>query len=264
VIRIEKPETPPEKLLTDGKNKRKTHASAYSRDPIGHQSGVKKFAFDRAIYADPTVKQALINAQHKKCCFCEVLIGQDGDVEHFRPKAAYRQAPGDPLQYPGYYWLAYEWKNLYLACPGCNQRHKKNLFPLQNPHRRATDHRQNQELDREQPLFIDPGKENPEDFIAFQGVVAFAINDNPRGNATIAALKLNDRDGLKEDRRQRLHLLCAQWTVIQTAAAHPENLALQALADRAKTNLQKQTQDNMAFAAAARSALATDFRYVIG
>ncbi len=224
MIRIEKPENPPEKLITNGKKKRKIHASAYSRDPIGHQSGVKKFDFDRTIYANPTVKQALNHAQHKKCCFCEVLIGQDGDVEHFRPKAATRQAPGKPLQYPGYYWLAYEWSNLYLACPGCNQRHKKNLFPLQNPADRATDHKQN--LDREQPLFIDPGKENPEDFIAFDGVIAFAIDDNPRGNATIAALQLNDRDGLKEDRRQRLHLLHAQWTVIQTAEEHPENLAL--------------------------------------
>jgi uncharacterized protein (TIGR02646 family) len=262
VIRIQKPETPPEKLLTDGKKKRKTHTSAYSREPIGHQSGMKKFEFDRTIYAAPAVKQALINAQHKKCCFCEGLIGQDGDVEHFRPKAATRQTPGKPLQYPGYYWLAYEWSNLYLACPGCNQRHKKNLFPLQNPADRATNHKQN--LNREQPLFVNPGEENPEDFIAFKGVIAFAIDDNLRGSATIAALKLNDRDGLKEDRQQRLHLLRAQWIVIQTAAEHPENLALQELADRARMNLHRQTQDNMAFAAAARSAIATGFRYVIG
>jgi uncharacterized protein (TIGR02646 family) len=262
VIRIEKPETPPDKLITDGKKKRKIHASAYSRDPIGHQSGTKKFDFDRTIYASPAVKQALVNAQHKKCCFCEGLIGRDGDVEHFRPKAATRQAPENPLQYPGYYWLAYEWSNLYLACPACNQRHKKNLFPLQNPADRATDHKQN--IDREQPLFIDPGKENPEDFIGFDGVMAFAIDDNPRGNATISALELNDRDGLKEARRQRLHILRAQWIVIQTAEENPGNLALEALADRARAVLKVFIQDDKEFSAAVRCALKTGFQNVIG
>jgi hypothetical protein len=95
-------------------------------------------------------------------------------------------------------------------------------------------------------------------------VVAFAIDNNPRGKATIAALKLNDRDGLKESRLQRLHLLRELWAVIQKAEKSPQNLELQALANRASANLHKQTQDHMAFAAAARCALKTGFRHVIG
>jgi uncharacterized protein (TIGR02646 family) len=262
VIQIKKPKTPPEKLLTDGKRKRKTHCNAYSRDPIAHQSGVKTFNFDRNIYAHTSVKQALIEAQHKKCCFCERLIGVDGDVEHFRPKQAYCQNSGEPLQYPGYYWLAYEWSNLYLACPGCNQRHKRNLFPLENPGDRSSNHLR--KLDREQPLLIDPGQDNPEDYIRFEGVSAISINDNPRGNATINLLKLNDRDALKESRRQRLDLLRRLWGVVQLSRENPDNLKLKNLADGASISIEKYLQDSAEFSSAARSALKTEFCYLIG
>jgi len=49
-------------------------------------------------YAVTLVKQALITAQYGKCCFCERLVGSDGDIEHFRPKHASRQAVDKPLQ----------------------------------------------------------------------------------------------------------------------------------------------------------------------
>jgi uncharacterized protein (TIGR02646 family) len=200
VIRVQKLAAPPEKLAQDGKNKRRSHCSSYSRNPTTYQSGERTFSFDCNIYAHKSVKQALIQTQHGKCCFCERLIGTDGDVEHFRPKQAYKQATGEPLYRPGYYWLAYEWNNLYLACSGCNQRHKQNLFPLQNPSARAISHRHN--LGLEQPLFIDPGKEDPEEFIRFRGEVAYATEANIRGQATLDALKLNQRS-LPEARLQR-------------------------------------------------------------
>jgi uncharacterized protein (TIGR02646 family) len=262
VIQIKKPKTPPEKLLTDGKRKRKTHCSAYSRDPIAHQSGVKTFKFDSSIYAHHSVKQALINAQHQKCCFCESLIGSDGDVEHFRPKQAYCQNSGEPLQYPGYYWLAYEWSNLYLACPGCNQRHKRNLFPLENPDDRSSNHLG--KLDREQPLLIDPGQDNPEKYICFQGVSAVSIDDDSRGNVTINLLKLNDRYALKEDRRQHLDVMHSLWRIIQSSIKNPDNLELKDAAEQASIVLEKCCQDTAKFSSAARSALKTEFRYLIG
>jgi hypothetical protein len=143
----------------------------------------------------------------------------------------------------------------------CNQRHKHNLFPLQNPHKRALNHKQ--KLNQEQPLFIDPGKEDPEEFIAFRGNIAVAIDDNPRGQATISALRLNIRDGLQEDRLQRLQMLRGLWCVIQAAENHPENIPLQYQADRARNSLAQFTQDNQAFASAARSAIKTNFQYVL-
>ena len=59
MIRIHKPKTPPEKLATDGKQKRRSHCISYTRDPSAYETGAKKFEFDRNIYAHKTDKQAL-------------------------------------------------------------------------------------------------------------------------------------------------------------------------------------------------------------
>lgn len=261
MIRIQKTSVIPEKLVRDGKNKRRSHCISYSRNPAVYQSGNKTFLFDRSIYAHISVKESLIAAQYGKCCFCERLIGTDGDVEHFRPKQAYKQSTGEQLQRPGYYWLAYEWDNLYLACPGCNQRHKQNLFPLQNPTERAKNHHQN--ITDEKPLFIDPGKDNPEQFIGFNGEIAFAIEGNPRGQATCDSLRLNERS-LPEARLQRLQLLKSLSQIVQLAAKQPKNIELQSLAAEAQEELNKATQDNAEYSAASRWAIRTKFQFVIG
>ncbi|MGP1386881.1 MAG: hypothetical protein ACTS2F_25215 [Thainema sp.] len=260
MIRIQKSAVIPKKLLQEGKRKRKSYSISYSHNPSLYQSGTKKFSFDRSIYAHETVKKALIAAQHGKCCFCERLIGTDGDVEHFRPKQAYKQSLGEPLQRPGYYWLAYEWDNLYLACPGCNQRHKQNLFPLKNPADRAISHRQN--IADEQPLFIDPGKDDPEEFIGFRGEIAFPLNNNLRGQATCDSIKLNGRS-LPEARLQRLQILKRLWQIVQLSEQQPNNTELQLETEKAKALLDKAKQTDAEFSAASSNALRTDFRYVI-
>ncbi len=71
-----------------------------------------------------------------------------------RPKAGFRQIAQELLGRPGYYWLAQEWDNLFFACPLCNQRYKKNRFPLRDPAARARSHRD--DVSREEPLFINP------------------------------------------------------------------------------------------------------------
>ena len=124
------------------------------------------FKFDAAIYGHTEVKGDLIKHQHNKCCFCESKIGHIsyGDVEHFRPKAGWVQ-DAENINQPGYYWLAYDWDNLLLSCQLCNQRHKKNYFPLSNNDNRAI---ATQNIVVEQPLFIHPANDNPEDFIYFK------------------------------------------------------------------------------------------------
>ena len=261
MIRIHKPKTPPERLTVDGKKKRRSHCTSYSRNPSVYETGIKKFEFDKSIYAHKTVKQALIQAQHKKCCFCERLIGTDGDVEHFRPKQAYKQATGEALKYPAYYWLAYEWGNLYLACTGCNQRHKQNLFPLQNPLDRATNHKE--KIEQEQPLFIDFGKENPEEFIGFRGVIAYAIKGSQRGQITIDSLKLNDR-ALPEARLEKLQPLKLLNQILLLATKRPNDQKFQELAKEAKDVLEKAILDSAEYAAAARCAVNSGFQDLIG
>ncbi|MGZ3456995.1 MAG: hypothetical protein ACXU86_00660 [Archangium sp.] len=105
MIRIRKPAEPPEVLCTKGARARRAMSAAYLRAPRSYESGKRSFEFDSGLYGHATVKQALLEAQHGKCAFCEskfVHIAY-GDVEHFRPKAGWHQAEGEPLGRPGYY-----------------------------------------------------------------------------------------------------------------------------------------------------------------
>lgn len=201
MIRINKPKQAPENLIIDGKKRCISHCIAYDDNLKNPKKPKKKINFDSKVYGHSDVKEALIKSQNAKCCYCECKIYENEDIEHFRPKQAYRQFPGQPRQWPGYYWLAYEWDNLYLACKTCNQKHKNDLFPLYNPEDRAKNHQA--DLNKEKPILIDPGKENPSDFIKFQGEFAIGIDEEGRGKATIELLQLN-RKALKESRKNKL------------------------------------------------------------
>lgn len=168
----------------------------------GYDRGQRSFEFDRKLYGAKSVKNALKKAQQGKCCFCEskILHVAHGDVEHFRPKGGYRQTTDGGVRRPGYYWLAYDWSNLFLSCQICNQRHKRDLFPLQNPSARATSHHKS--VDVERPLFVDPSEE-PERHIGFRQEYAFASNGSRRGRLTIKSLGLN-RTEVVEMRRDAL------------------------------------------------------------
>lgn len=251
MIKIEKPEEAPKKLSDAGKKKRRSHSSSYTRNKAKYDAGKKKFEFDSKIYGHKTVKEALIKAQHDKCCFCESKVTHIsyGDVEHFRPKGGFRQKPKDSLGKPGYYWQAYEWSNLFLSCQLCNQRFKGNLFPLQNPSKRAVSHRD--DIAVEKPKFISPA-ENAERYIAFRQEVPYAIDDNPRGKATIKALGL-DRDKLNDMRKKHFELL---RTLYKTSTLGlPESLRKEA-----KTLIDKCMQSSSQYASMVRCAVKDKFQ----
>ena len=67
------------------------------------------------------VKEQLLAETGGKCAYCEAPISvvAYGDVEHYRPKSIY-------------WWLAYCYDNYLASCQLCNQRFKKNSFPIQN------------------------------------------------------------------------------------------------------------------------------------
>lgn len=193
IVKLESPQI----LLEKGVPATKQFCEAYA-------AGSREFEFDQGIYGAEAVKETLKKAQHKKCAFCESFFAHIafGDVEHFRPKAGFKQRETDKrLKRPGYYWLAYEWKNLFCSCQLCNQRFKRNLFPLKNARRRAYSH--NHKLENEQPLLVDPSIQDPARFIGFREEIAYAVDGCPEGKATIEILGLN-RDDLTELRRKRL------------------------------------------------------------
>src|ERR1044072_3069439 len=160
MISIKKPPTPPKILQNRGKAETDDLCVNYQKNIQSYKTGANKFSFKRDIYGNNTVKASLKSAQHHKCFLCESRISHIsyGDVEHYRPKGGIRQSEASSMLTPGYYWLAYNWENLFLACQLCNQRFKKNLFPLTNPTRRATSHTHH--LRKENPLFINPSTEN--------------------------------------------------------------------------------------------------------
>ena len=100
-----------------------------------------------------------------KCWYCESRqIRSDKSVDHFRPKAAVFE----DRTHPGYWWLAFEYRNYRLACTFCNSRRKDadnstggkaDHFPiLQEAHRARTEA---DPIEAEDPDLLDPT--TPED-----------------------------------------------------------------------------------------------------
>lgn len=164
----------------------------YDDNPAACQvPGNKLLHVAATIYNEQAIKTLLIAAQYEKCCYCEryFLDNNPGDVEHFRPKNGYKQRKADKqLTKPGYYWLAYEWNNLFFACNSCNRSYKRNYFPLQNAATgRAQSHHAN--LATEQPLLLDPSQADVDQHLIFRKAVA--VGRTPQGRATIEACGLN-------------------------------------------------------------------------
>jgi uncharacterized protein (TIGR02646 family) len=222
MIRVRKPEQAPRILRERGQRTTETNQQ-------GFVNGERTFIFDSSIYGAKSVKNALIKAQHDKCAFCESKVGHIafGDVEHYRPKGGFRQDASDPLEQPGYFWLAYVWENLFFACQLCNQSFKKNLFPLADPTRRARSHLD--DLTAEEPMLIHPADEDPSAFIGFREEIAFPIDDHPRARATIEVVGLN-RDAMAEQRLDRLKpYRLLRERLLQLPASSEEARDIQAL-----------------------------------
>ncbi len=202
MIRIVKPAAP-SVLITKGQVAAQGHCDSYDTH-ADYRQGTISFVFFDTIYAHDDVKAALRTAQQDKCAFCESKVSHIayGDIEHFRPKGGYRQRESDELEQPGYYWLAYDWTNLFFSCQLCNQRFKKNLFPLRNPNHRARSHRD--DVSREKPLLLDPARDSPKKHLTYTDEMVRALDQ--RGTVTIEVLGLN-RPELVEQRLERLRML---------------------------------------------------------
>ncbi len=174
---------------------------------------------------------ALETLFHGKCAYCETKLTEGWNVDHHRPKKRVKERP----DHPGYYWLAYEWTNLYPACNGCNQHlrdrphwdanqqndraaGKADQFPLDDERHRAMS--PTDDIARELPYVLDPCDDEPQLYLTFdiQGNV-LAIDDDVFGETTIDVCHLD---------RYRLSL--ARAKVIETVV---EMLGARELAARA-------------------------------
>lgn len=151
------------------------------------------------VYGSIPVKRDLVNSHNGKCCYCERSRDKvEVDVEHFRPKRAVAENREDTVKlYPGYYWLAYNWDNLFLSCKGCNQTWKKCSFPLSNPANRSRWHNDVNTVENELPLLANPAEE-PREHIRFDNEAPRPIDEI--GQVTIRELGLLERSELEEAR----------------------------------------------------------------
>ncbi len=143
------------------------------------------------------IKDQLKEMYQGKCAYCESYVEQMV-VEHYRPKRG------------GYYWLAFSWDNLLLACPTCNV-FKGSVFPVSkarviyDPNRDTIGliHQMGSRYDKlEHPLVVNPERVLPSevDSIRFDkdGQIS---SDNVRMNQTIKTCKLS-RKSLCEKRKK--------------------------------------------------------------
>ena len=210
MIRIHKTGNIPAILLTDGIQNRDQLAADFAANGAAFTSAsgvsnrtLSKMDIDNKIYGDSTVKAQLIREQHDKCCFCEAKFSENsyGDVEHFRPKKAYKKRRARILTYPGYYWLGYDWSNLMFSCEKCNRKYKRNDFPLDDETTRVANHTQAGNLNNEDRLLIDPINEDPDRFIVFDDEVPLPRNSSLKGKTSI------DVYGLERMNNERLEYL---------------------------------------------------------
>jgi uncharacterized protein (TIGR02646 family) len=204
MIRINKSNNLPIKLSGDGRAVNQTNKQLFDADPANYLNGNLKFEFKSSIYGHPSVKDQLIEEQHGKCCFCESDFRANGygDVEHFRPKGGFQQRKNDRVIKSGYFWLAYDWGNLFFSCQICNQRFKKNYFPLENENFRARSHHEN--INNEQCLLINPSIDNPENHISFHRGSEIPHSKDDKGSKSISGFGLK-RENLNKVRRKYLH-----------------------------------------------------------
>ena len=151
------------------------------------------------LWSDSKAKEFLHQSQHGKCCYCERKRNKkiETDVEHFRPKAGVKEAK----KHQGYWWLAYSWENLLIACKTCNQEYKHTQFPLKDEKKRV--YKEDCDLSKEEPFLINPLEEDPELFIDYEleetQFMAKAVGKCERGKKTVDKLTgINDMEVMEQ------------------------------------------------------------------
>ena len=158
-------------------------------------------------------KPALERLFNGKCAYCETRIGALtlAEVNKFRPTSGSLNLDGkfDPDHY---WWLAYEWFNLYLSCALC-ARNKASKFPIVGRRVKIPDDKEAKlgaswfpkDLLSEKPLLLDPCERDfdPDKHLLFDFETGHVAGRTERGNVTIETFEFN-RPNLIEGRKRVL------------------------------------------------------------
>lgn len=171
-----------------------------------------KFPFQEHVFGLELEKSLRITFA-QKCVYCESV--QEDTNSNFQ-LLYYRPFPNEAnvknwQKTLHYFWLAWQWPNMYLACPTCYEHYMNNgrPFPVENLRAHPTMCQSYEELfqiawlnEIEKPLILDPCYDNPEEHIQY------ILTDDSvelkgaskRGEVTISVLELN-REALRRARK---------------------------------------------------------------
>lgn len=163
-----------------------------------------RYSVDLTIIREPDVAAALATSFGGKCAYCESPTPEPL-VEWHRPR---QEAMGEDrsVSRDHYWWLTYEWDNLYPICAECRSN-KGQWFPVSGT--RADAESRGTDLLTEGPLLLDPCIDQPEDFLRYDadGTVTGV---GERGVRTIQVLGLN-RPELLRNRAAAAQEIRSAW-----------------------------------------------------
>ena len=138
---------------------------------------------------------------YNKCWYTEIkLIGQDAQIDHYRPKGAVAQYENyrfnEPLAQCGYYWLKNDPSNYRVCCIYANRKTgeggKGCFFPLADFSPLLTE----DGVQIEEPLLLDPCKPGDVRLISFLGneIIPTSMNplDQTRVKVSVRVYNLDD------------------------------------------------------------------------
>ena len=223
-----------------------------------------KIKFTNEVWGDLN-KWLRVRYFHNKCAYCETSNPQYwADAEHYRPKGGVAGEPpeaveegvappvappaacaqvsddtGNLIPHPGYFWLAYDWRNLIPGCKNCNsgldEPGKLCRFPVKRSHHLLThltpaqksalkeaplQSRLGADLyylgsldldDAEGPLLLHPYRDRPEQHLSFEygGVVEGTTSE---GKKTIEVCNLR-YEPLRIDRQKAQEDAVGKWAL---------------------------------------------------
>jgi uncharacterized protein (TIGR02646 family) len=146
------------------------------------------FAFDESLLDSRDVRSALFHTSNGRCSFCNTPGRAGAEIRPHRLRPAQDAVAADGrTSRRHYWWLAYEWENLFLACAGCRTA-QGSKFPTERRRVRVGTHERLAE--RERPYLIDPTQEDPEPHFAYLDTGEVVWRDE-RGFITIETFDLN-------------------------------------------------------------------------
>jgi uncharacterized protein (TIGR02646 family) len=189
----------PLSLRSERAERARAAAEKYYREPQ-RQRLQDRHAFDGRVYQEKDLTQSLADTFHGKCAYCEspVRVNSFATLDLLRPRSGAVDLDGS-YDLNHYWWLAYEWENMLLACVEC-VRSKGNRFPVGAE--RANPPARGGTLELEQPHLIDPCTIDPGEHLIYTED-GYLSSGTKQGATTIEVLSLN-REHLVAGRREAL------------------------------------------------------------